>query len=266
MAYTNSTQYSPTVQGIACFNGNSVVDKTMISFSMWKTTIKISIYPLIESSSDGNSYANDQPKYDRKNALSIYLTPNKAHMFAELLKKFKQDPASVYGKGVPSGQNMISIEDPTNPNGMNKPAGNPCIVIRKINNESGMVESTYAYELSDELSIVIEDYNPNTGAFTKNLDLFKNHEVDMIILQLEQYAMAMTNAQAFAVNEVIYPHMEKLASKLGVDLSNNSYSSYRNTSYFSNNMGSTDASASTGSSNVNLNAYTGGGLESMMSE
>ena len=81
-SYGNQNQVSPTLYGYSLFNKESTVDKTMMSFSMWKTTIKLAIYPLIESD-------DDQIKYDRKNGIAIYLTPQKAMMFALLLKEFR---------------------------------------------------------------------------------------------------------------------------------------------------------------------------------
>lgn len=257
MAFSNSTQYSPTVFGLTFVNKLSSLDKTMLSFSMWKTTIKIALYPLIETS-DG--YADDQVKFDRKNGLAIYLTPKKAHIFAELIKMYKVDPASAAGKGVPAGQCLITIEDPSKTN-----TKNPCVVIRKINSDTGMVEQSYAYEVNDESSAIIDDYDPSTGQFTKDFDKFRYHDLDMIIIELEQYAQAMTNAQAFAITESLYPHLEKIASKLGVELASQygNAGTYRNTSYFANNNGVNNGSISP-TNDPSLSQYTGKGLEDLM--
>ena len=256
MAFTNSTQFSPTVFGLTFVNKYSKLDKTMLQFSMWKTTIKITIYPVIESS---DSYSDDQVKFDKKNGLSIYLTATKAHLFAQLLREFKNDPEKISGKGVPSGQSLITIE--FNPSSENT----PCIAIRKINPDSGSIEQSYSYELSDDLSMIIEDYDPSTGTFNKNYEMFRGHDLDMIILQLEQYAAAMTNSMAFSVTENLYPHFEKIASKLGVELyTPYGGGSYRSNSYFASNPGmNQNASPET---NSELRQYTGKGLESLMAE
>lgn len=260
MAFTNSTQYSPTVYGMNFVNKYSSLDKTMLSFSMWKTTIKITLYPVIESA-DGYA-SDDQIKFDRKNGLSIYLTPRKSYIFAELLKMYKADPTNVSGKGVPSGQCLITIEDPSKVN-----TKHPCIVIRKINAETGIVEQSYAYEVSDEYSSIIDTYDPATGQFTKDFDMFKYHELDMIILQLEEYAKAMTNAQAFAVTESLYPHLEKIASKLGVELASpyGNAGTYRNTSYFASGAGMNTGTTISPNNDPSLSQYTGKGLEDLMS-
>lgn len=228
------SQNSPTVMGFAFFNKNSIVDKTMISFSMWKTTIKIAIYPLIES----GDMSDDQVKYDKKNGQAIYLTPYKAYMFAGLLKEFLKNPAEIYGKGVPSGQNLITIEDPNDTNGLNKPGACPCIVVRKINGETGAVEASYAYEFNPNPYIVIESYDQKTAKFVKSVERFKELEPNLIIMQLEAYCQAMTNATAFTVADTLFPSLEKMAAKLGVDLNSNPYgSSYKSNSYFASNTG-----------------------------
>ena len=244
-SYGNNNQVSPTLYGLSLFNKNSTVDKTMISFSMWKTTIKVAIFPLIESE-------DDQIRYDRKNGVAIYLPPMKAAMFASILKDFKDNPTANHSRGVASGQNLITIEDPARSNGFNKPGANPVIVIRKINPDNGTMESSYAYEIRTDNTMVINQYNEKTGAFNKDLTTFKNMELDMIITQLEEYMKAMTNATAFAVTEALYPTLDKIGSKLGIDINS---SPYKNTSYFSSNPG-TPAE--------NVSQYTGNGLNNMM--
>lgn len=232
MAYLNNqTQNTPSVSGYAFFNKESGVDKTMLSFNMWKTTIRASIYPLIESEND------DQVKYDRKGGISIYLSPFKAAMFAELIRKFMKDPQAYSGKGVPSGQALITIEDPSIAEGFNKPGANPLIVIRKINPEGG-VEMCYAYETNKDFYAVIEKYNQNTGEFVKNTEEFKQLELHLIARQLETYCEAMGNSIAFAVNEQTFQHLDKIANKLGVELLSSYSSSYKSNSYFNTNDGS----------------------------
>ena len=106
---TFNAQYSPTVYGSAFFNKESTVDKTMLSFSMWRSTIKVGIYPLIDTD-------DDQVKYDRKNGLAAFLTPIKALMFSKILRDFMRDPKANHSRGVPSGSHLLTIEDPTLPN------------------------------------------------------------------------------------------------------------------------------------------------------
>lgn len=247
---TYNASYSPTIYGTALFNKDSIVDKTMLAFSMWRSTIKIGIYPLIDSE-------DDQIKYDKKNGLAVFLTPIKALTFAQILKDFIADPKSNHARGVPAGTNLITIEDPTRPTGFNKPNANPVIVIRKVN-ENGSMESSYAYEIKNDPNFSVKDFNEKTGAFMHDGENFKTIELNLIAMQLEEYAKAMTNAQSFAVVDTLYPVLDKIASKLGVDISQNSaYSTpYKNTSYFSS-----QPTPPNGVSN-----YTGNSLEKMVSD
>jgi hypothetical protein len=252
MAYSNPNQVTPTIQGYSLFNRDAKIDKTMLAFSMWKTTIRIGIFPLIESEND------DQPKVDRKGGLSIYLTPFKAHMFAEILTRYKSNPEQYSGKGIPSGQCLISIEDPRYAPGYNKPDANPLIVIRKVSPETGAMEASYAYEINDNFYAIVDSYDQTTGQFTKNFDEFKGIEIDIIITQLESYYRAMTNATAFSVVESQYQYLDKIANKLGVELMANNFISYRSNSYFNSPGvggtigGSTDTMGGTANSLANM--------------
>ena len=231
-SFANSTTASPTVMGFSFFNRESIVDKTMLSFSMWKTTIKLGIYPLIESE-------NDEVRYDRKGGTVIYLTPMKAWEFAQLLKMYRKDPKSAHRKGLPAGQSLITIEDPSDPKGFNKPGAGPCIVIRKINPDSGNMEASYAYETRKDNGTIVDAYDEKTGKFEQTIE-FPFIELDMIIMQLETYTKAMTNAQAFATADALATPLDKIATKLGVDLNAgfNGAGSYKNNSYFTPNKAS----------------------------
>jgi len=235
MSYTNQNQNTPSVYGYSFFNKFSTIDKTMLSFSMWKTTICAGIFPLIESEND------DQIKYDKKGGIRIYLTPFKAHMFAELIRRFKQDPKTYSGKGVPSGQALISIESPKVTPGYKNPDANPLIVIRKVS-QDGSLEVSYAYEINNEFYSVIENYDKNTGEFVKNPNEFDGMELDLIITQLESYCEAMSNSIAFSVNEQTFQHLDKIANKLGVELLSSYSSGYKSNSYFNSNPGNSSDS------------------------
>lgn len=239
MAYnTNNNQITPSLPGYAFFNKNSTIDKTMLSFNMWKTTIRMSIYPLIESEND------DQVKYDRKGGISIYLTPYKAYMFAQIIKGFKNNHEEYNGKGVPSGQCLVTIEDPAITSGYKDPNANPLIVIRKVNSETGGVEMSYAYELNSEFYMVIEKYDQLSGEFVKNLEMFKDAELDFTAIQLENYANAMTNSNAFATMDAVYPFLDRIANKLGVELMPSSSNQYSSGTYFSKNPGTENSTSS----------------------
>lgn len=241
-----ATGPTPTLNGFVMANKESIVDKTLLQFSMWKSTIKISIAPLIETD-------DDQIKYDFKNSVSIYMGPAKAHALAQILLQFIQNPDKVSNSGIASGQHLITI---CKGEELGKPEAGPLLVVRKVSPE-GHVEASYAYEFKPNIQ-VIKEFNEKNGKFAIDNDAYKSFEIEMCATQLEQYYLAMTNAIAFTVTDAIYPSLDKIAAKLGVDLMSNYNSSYKSNSYFS-------GGANAGSA-VNLDNYQQGSadLESLM--
>ena len=214
MAYFGAAPepWSPTVSGIALFNSTSKIDKTSISFSMWKSTIRVSIIPAIESGTD------EAPRYDFKNAVHIWLTPPKAKQFAQILRGFKEDPDTYDNFGVPTSQAIITVDKPST---FGHPDRGPVISIRRVD-ESGNVELSYSYECNIDGTSAIVGFNPaNPKSFKQDTEHFQNVEIDAIITQLEQYYLAMTNATAFSVLNQMYPYLDRIAAKLSVDLSGN---------------------------------------------
>lgn len=257
-SYGNQNQVSPTLYGFSLFNKESTIDKTMMSFSMWKTTIKLAIYPLIESD-------DDQIKYDRKNGIAIYLTPQKAMMFAQILRDFRdkwqtEDLEKVDNSGIVSGQSLIAICSPHFFKKDPKTTG-PSIIIRRVT-EDGHVEASYAYECRVNFYNAIKDYDEKTGKYKQDFDRFNNVEIDSIIMQLETYFSAMTNSVAFTVAESLYPTLDKIASKLGVDLNSNyNGGQYKSNSYFGGNNNQNRQQQS----NPGTAGYTTGSLEGLLS-
>lgn len=223
--YSNQQNMNtPTIYGYSFFNKESTVSKTMMQFSMWKTTLKIAIYPLIESDSD-------EVKYDRKNGCAIFLVPAKAKMLADIIKGFKQDQKKYNGMSIPAGQGLISI---VSGEYFGKKDAGPCIIIRKVNYSTGQVELSYAFETRQKLYNVVTAYDEKTGKFDQDFEQFKDLDLDMIVNQLEAYYHAMTNAFAFSTIDNMYPYLDKIASKLGVDLNSNFNGGTISRSYFSN--------------------------------
>jgi len=226
MAYNSTEPWSPTVYGFSLFNPTSKIDKTSISFSMWKTTMKVSITPAIESPGE------ELPKYDFKNAVSIFLTPLKAYRFAQILKNFKKDPNKYNTFGIPTPLSIITVEKAE---AFNQPDGGPVISIRRVD-DNGNVELAYSYECNKDALASIVGFNPASPKnFTQDTELSQDSEIDCIITQLEQYYYAMTNTQAFAVLNQMFPYLDKIATKMGVDLSG--YNKRSTSGFFNNNSG-----------------------------
>lgn len=242
MAYNANEPWSPSVYGFSLYNPNSKIDKTSIGFSMWKTTMKISITPAIESTGD------ELPKYDFKNAVSIFLTPLKAYRFAQILKNFKLNPDKYNTFGIPTPLSIITVEKAE---AFNQPNGGPVISIRRVD-ENGNVELAYSYECNKDALASIVGFNPSSPKnFTQDTELSQDSEIDCIITQLEQYYYAMTNAQSFAVLNQMFPYLDKIASKLGVDLSG--YNKRSPSGFFNNNANTGFSSGpSVGQSNQSI--------------
>lgn len=211
--YGNQDPWSPSVYGFSLFNSNSKIDKTCITFTMWKTTLKVSIIPAIESGAD------EAPRYDFKNSVSIWLTPLKAHRFAEILKGFKEDPNQYDNFGVATPQSIITVDKSET---FGQPKRGPVISIRKVN-EEGQVEASYSYECNiDGITSIVGFKNSNPKDFKQDTKHFQSTEVDAVIAQLENYYNAMTNCTAFSVLHQMYPYLDRIAAKIGVDLSGQS--------------------------------------------
>lgn len=257
--YTNNNmgnlRFTPTVTGYEFYNSESVVDKTMLSCSMWKSTIKIAIYPIIET---GNE---NEKRVDRTNGAPIYLTAMKTMMLCDLLKNFLRDPKRYSNHSIVSRNNLITIvrgED------IREDAG-PCLFIRQIETDgkTSRIKTSYPYEFKHNFYHEITGYDEKSGKFSLDFDSHQYDELKAFIVQLEEYYKAMTNAQAFAVYNTMFDSIDKIAAKLGVDLNSNyngqRYNSgYNNTQYNQSNFGGQQQDQS-------QNNYSGGnGLIGLM--
>ena len=78
--------YQPEVySNYKFYNSKSSVDKTGLTFTFWKGLLKVTITPF------KSAVQGEKNELDKDMALSIYLTPHKAMLFAEALKQFKAD-------------------------------------------------------------------------------------------------------------------------------------------------------------------------------
>lgn len=228
----NKTDYSPTVYSpYRMNNGSSTVDPTCITFSMWNSTLKISICPR-----KNNGVGNDEMQFDMENGISIYLSHTKARMFHEIIKKFRTDPVTYNESGVPSGSGFITIS-----NGESFGTTNPCIVIRNID-QSGVTQTEYVYEMKcKDFYYGIYNFNSKDGSYNTNYEDFSNIELDQLEAMLEQYYTAMTMATAFTVvnqqrfeNNRVSSKLNSICDKLGIETAR-SGNKFKNQSYFSGN-------------------------------
>ena len=219
--------YSPNVYGYSFSNPVSEIDQTNISFSMWKSSLKVSISPKI---GDG-----ENATYDHANAISIYLSHTKARILSIIIRELLTSKNKDFNKSVQSGSGLITV---TTGKYFGKEAF-PIIIIQKIS-DNGAVEAQYAYQFKRNWNCSINDFNPDNGKFTKDFDTFANMEIEQFVTMLESYYNAMTGAVAFSVcdnmnytMQRIQGNQAKIAGKLGVELYTGRSGSRNN--FFSNN-------------------------------
>lgn len=224
MAYNNYQQDRPTpsVRGLVNFtNATSTLDKTKLICTMWSSTIKLEIFPIIESN-------GDEIKYDRKNGIAIFLIPLKAHLLAQLLRDHLQNPEQTNNYGISTkSDTLVTIE---NGKSFGRDDVGSVLCIRHI--ENGVVKHSYAYEFNTNYHVAIVGYDEKTGNFEKDTERFKNAEIEALIDQLEQFYIASTNAQAFATYTTMYPALDKMALQMGLDLTRYDRPQQSQNSYF----------------------------------
>lgn len=245
------SSFRPTVYGLKFKNeDDAAVDRTQIEFSMFNNVIKIGIHPLVKS--QGDEYARP----DRNTGGLIYLTPIKADMFSQIIEKFiaeeekipEKDRARLSnpysGYEIPSKNGTISIVS-----GKDIGATEPCIVIAKTNENTGLPEATYAYQVKTKYHYAISQHDQKTGEFQEDTESFKYIELKHIMWQLRDFARAQNGAYAHAASDTIQAQFDfvnenlgKIAGSMGVTLASSNASSGSSRSYFDRNRGTTASS------------------------
>lgn len=186
MAYNTSNNnqsqiFHPNVYGRVVVNTKSDIAKSSLSFTMWKSTIRITISKMINESADGKL-----AQFDQKNGSSIYLTTNKAYMLAALIEKFIEDPDKYNGYGVASTKAVLRLF---------KEGEDSVITIDTFSN-NGLTPGN-KYVINKENAAVVTGVDNNQCIYDYNL--FQNLDFQTIITQLKEYYKAMTNSIAFTV-------------------------------------------------------------------
>lgn len=242
-SYSNNKEYNKpydtnTYTAYRFNNGESLVDKTCITCSMWKQNLKIGIFPRKDNI--------DEMAFDMDNGLVVYLNHTKARILAEEIKNFLRDPETYNGCGVPSGQGIITIS-----NGSEFGTTSPVIVIRKLD-ETGNVVSSFAYECKKDFYYAVRGYNGGKE-FVNDYDTYKNLELECLVTMLEEYYKAMTYAIAHSFMDAnrynhdrLQSRLNAIAEKLGVDVSRGNSSkgsNYSSATSFFNNAGKATGSS-----------------------
>ena len=208
-------------------NAESEIDKTCLTFGVWKQMLKISISPKKEGT--------EEIQFDMEKGLTVYLNHSKAKILSTEIQNFLRDPDTYTGSGVPSGQGIITIS-----NGAELGGINPVLIIRKVD-DTGSVISSIAYEFKKDYYFSVRNYTGGTE-FSKENDTYKNLEIEEMIRLLEEYCDAMTYMTAYSVMDAnkwnehrTSSRLLAIAEKLGVEVNRSSSkgSGYSSTSFFS---------------------------------
>lgn len=230
---------SPTVySAYKLKNAESKVDATQLLFSYWNGMLRMTIEPKIENTND------EIPRFDDKNSVSIYLSHTKARLLLNELILFKQDPNQYNNVGVDSGSGFISFS-----NGKEFGVKGIFIIIRRINPNTGVIESSFAYQIKEDFHYAIRNFDQNTMNFDKQF--YNNLELDQIEDVLQSYVQSMTGAYAYTVIDNMKYDVSRMSTKielvmdkLGIERKAGS-GGYRNRSIFNNGNSSDNGSQAT---------------------
>lgn len=209
------SRYQPTYySAYTGFNTGSTVDPSRISYSFWNRMLKITITPVAGRNDDGTV------RWDKDNSISAHLTHTKAHILAQTIKAFLEDPVTYNSSGIISNETLVTI---SNGEEFNTPGY--YLVMRKINKETGETLSSYTYHFNTGFHSSVKNYNEKTAEFSLYSDPFDTLEIVQFMKLLESYEEAMTGANAYAVVEAItsdrmfrntFDNIEACAKALGV--------------------------------------------------
>ena len=232
--------YDPTVYSPYKFNNaRSTVDQTQLSCQFWNNSLRIIIAPKNSDSPE------DQPTFDIKNSISVYLNHIKARMLHDVLCKFMEDPETYDNAGVVAGTSFISFST-----GKDFGSTFPMIIIRKVD-ENGSITSSFAYEVKGDYHFAIRGFSEKSNGKYER-DFYPNLELECLKTLLEEFYKAESRAVAYSVLDAFkYDQyrtsmkLNRIGEKLGLDMNvSSSGNSNRSssTSYFSRDNGASSSS------------------------
>lgn len=238
--------YEPILYSPYGTSNTDGVDPSALSYSFFNGLLKISIAPMKPGAQPG-----DRQLWDHDNAVSVWLTHVKARMLHDEIIEILNNPDSMNNAGVTTGnEGLISFS-----NGKELGAANPCLIIRKVDQNTGEVTSTYAYEFKTKHYWSVRNFDP---ADPKAYDskTFGNLEIEELITILEQYYTSISGAAPYAnvyaqrfdqnrMNTKISLIMDKLGIEQSAEYSKGNGGRGNQSFFNSNGMGNTN-SANTG--------------------
>lgn len=214
--YDNNRQQvrRPTVNaGYAFSNPMSLVDPTRLSASFWNKMLKLKIVPRVDN---GNK---EEIVWSKDQDIAVHLTHIKAAMLANEIRNFIKDPISFNSSGVLSNETLVTIS-----NGTEFGASGVYLVIRKLKLDTMETVSSYSYEFNSNFHHSIRNYNEESASFDKSFDDYTILELEQLLILLDNYVAAISNAIAYTVVDQLDYRMNRTddmikscASALGVE-------------------------------------------------
>ena len=221
------TTYTP----IRYINPDSNVDKTRLSYEYWNSTLKINI-------TNRKDTGNNEIVFDDMDSAVIFLTPDKARIFTNVIKNFLKDPIKYNNSGVNTTKGVITLN-----NGAQHGTTNPCLIIRQIDQTDGTIQKTYAYEFKTNYHYAITNLDASDNeirGFDKDFDSYRNLEIEQLLTMLENFINASTYAYAAAASKAneyrentMNNKIDSIMNKLGIEYTGRSQRSTG--SFFDNN-------------------------------
>ena len=215
--YDNNRQQprKPAVNSPFSFaNPMSLVDATKLSSSFWNRMLKLTITSRAVTTNE------EEIVWDKEQSISVHLTHIKAALFSREIRKFMEDPITYNSSGVLSNETLVTIS-----NGTEFGATGVFLVIRKINPETMDTVSSYSYEFNGKFHHTIRNYNEENSSFEKSFDDLAVFELEQLLVLLDNYVAAITNAVAYTVVDQLDYRMNRTddmikecASALGVSV------------------------------------------------
>ena len=207
-------------------DGNKDKAPTGIDISYWNNMLKLSIAHLVKSNGNNGEYY----VIDRDNRADAFLTPTKARILANEIRKFIDADGAIKSAGVTTGKTLVTVS--TGEEFEVAKADYPCITIRKFSDDASKIEMTIFYEINADYYFGVRDFKQSEMDGTHEKDDYKYIELENLITILEDFYTGMAYGNAYASARAVYDYspVGKLLNDLSGDGNSSSGSSTMNNS------------------------------------
>ena len=234
-----------TYSNVVFSNGDSKLCPSRFSIAYFNKLMKVSI-ALRNNAGSNDAYAT----FDTENQVSVYVSPAKAWILAEMIDKMFTEGSDMHNVCVELKNGLLKVTD-----GTDFDLDHPCISISYAD-EAGNVNEVI-YECKGA-SAYTGAYNYSDGEFST--ESFPEFELQSIVMALREYYKASSYAIAASVMEAgmykrnsQYEMIKAIADKVGAQTGSGNKTSFNNKTFLSasNNNHNTFSSGSNSSGGMN---------------